>query len=172
MSFPVQNPDPAEALVDLYDIKARIQMAVDRIIQPVAIVDDGWKRVTYSALETIVAASQASAELEIVAPDPLAVFQLMGIQYSASGGYTGSVQLRMVPTAAFSSGWTQLQWAVNTFTGSPDPEVFTHQQIVTLPRLVSPLSTGWAIRFSTTGVGEAITVKSLFARIPRSIRPL
>lgn len=171
MTVPVQNPDATEAILELYDIKAALALAVDRIIQPVAIIDDGWARVTLHAFNDLAAASTAVHNNTLLAAEPNFAQKLLYLRYVGTGNVTGVMDLRVEVSPAISTAFTSLDYDQFTLDGVADPEEVFSREILEGSQPVAPAGTGWTVRVPATGVAETIQVSALIARIPRRIRP-
>jgi len=170
MSVPIQNPDATIALQELYDIVGSLKLSLDQVISPVAIVDDGWRRVTYISFEKAIAASTTAAAFLLHAASPDFAFQLLFAQMKGTGNFTKDSKLNLQPQGA-SGALSQIKIAQWPLDGVADPEVVTSRELLLGQQLTAPPNMAWEIEHETTGVGETIEYLIVLAQIPRSITP-
>jgi len=167
MTLPIQNPDASQAIAEVFDVVGRIVPKVDETISPIAIIADGWVRVTYVEFDLTVAASTAGAIRVLVPADPNFHFQLLFLEVRGTGNLTGEVRIE----AGRVGGGADIRWNVFALDGIADPEIVTDIELKNGLSPVVPAGMQWQVRAPTTGVGETFRIKATLAQIPRTMRP-
>lgn len=167
MTLPIQNPDATLRLQQLYDIVGKLEVKLDEIISPVAIVDDGWKLVTFIEFNLSIPASTASSDRPFHEPSPDFQFQLLYLEVIGTGNLTGAVK----PAIERQNG-SQLIYNAVSLLGVQDPENLNCFEMTEAKQPTAPPNTFWLIDPPATGVGETLEITALMAQIPRGIRPI
>jgi len=171
MTFPLQNPDATQVLVDLYDIKAQLSLVLDKVVSPVAIVDDGWARATYHAFNELVPASTAVHNSVILAPDPNAQQKLMYVQYVGTGNLVATVDIRASVLDTLTTAFDSIDYDQFTLDGVADPEEVFSREILGDAMPVHIPGGSFVFRVPATGVGETLQLSAIVATIPRRMQP-
>lgn len=166
MTLRIQNPEATQAIQELYDVVGEIQPTVDDVISPVAIIDDGTRRVTYIFFNFTVIASQIAAALPMVTPSPDFQFKVIFMNIRASGNMVGAFFLRLVTQGAD----PDIRYNAFSLDGLTDPEVITSVECLTQATPTAPPNMGWNLVHPATGVGETAEIRCVIAQIPRGMR--
>lgn len=168
MTVRIQNPDATVTVQELYDIVGELRLELDEIISPVALVDDGWRRVTYIAFAETIAASTAANDRALHSPSPDFSFQLLYLQLTGTGNLAGTVSIKLDPQAVIPG--TDIGYADIVLDGVADPE--QHRSLANLGthQPTAPPNMNWDVRHPTTGVGETLIISAILAQVPRGMR--
>jgi len=169
MPIPIQNPDATVALRELYNLVGAIELELDELVSPVAIVDDGWAQVTYEYVDILLPQSTAAVDRSLHDPDPNFSFCLMQLALVGTGNLTGSPALKLDPQGNVSA--TDIRWREFTLAGVLDPERFDSFDVLGGTMPTAPPNVRWEVRNPATGVGETFQILAILAKIPRRIRP-
>jgi len=168
MSIPIQNPEATLALQELYDLVGQMKFKLDETISPVAVADDGWRRVTYIGFQQIIPEETSAGDRPLHAPSPDFSFTLLHIVVVGTGGLAGSGNLKLDPQAAIAG--QDLRYRDFTLDGLSDPETVSCFDLLGGHMPTAPPNMGWEVRNPATLTGDEFEIRAILAQVPRGMR--